>query len=440
MDKYKAIVNIPAWAREMFTEGDKVVDTASAYRNVPLIYRAVKLRADSLSSVPIKLMSGEKEKPWPFLSQPEDIIWHIESSLLLSGNAFCEIARNRVATKNIIPINPFGMTVQYAKGVYTFKQESSGAVWQNIPAEDHYEILYLHEYNPTNDIGDGVGAVRVALTDAQLMRYMSRFAARFFEGGAMPVTLLGVEDAVSEEEQVRVQSFFKRAATGIANAFRVLALRGEIKPQVLTQPIKDLAMEELYEQAKRNICQAFGIPQTMLDDAANFATAKEHAMQFWQNTVRPRGRLIENAFNNQVFSQMKDKLVMAFSFDELDVFQEDEAQRSGSLLKLVNSGVPVSLAMEILGYDLTEEQKAVMVNKPEEEEHEQQEPPIRDELKKWERFALNGLGKKRRAFTSTVIPPAMYAAIDGALEVAKSADAVKRIFYDAEKYQSWELY
>jgi len=439
MDKYKAIVNIPAWARELTAETDKVTGADSAYRHVPLVYRAVKLLSESLASIPVKVMKGEKEVDWPMITQVDEIVRNIETSLLVSGNAYCEIARNSLTVKDLVSINPLTMRVDYNNGVYTFTQNTGGksAVWHNVPGENKYEMLYIHEYNPNDDTGNGISPTHVSLTDAQLLRYMERYAARYFEGGAMPITLLGIEDAISDEERERVQGFFKRAATGIANAFKVIALRGEIKPQIITQPMKDLAMPELYEQAKRNICHAFGIPQTMLDDAANYATAAEHTLQFWGSTVKPRGRKIESAINHQVFGQLKSKIVMQFGFDELEVFQEDEANRSTSLQALVNAGMPLLVAAEILGYDFTDEQLAMLAVPVE----VQEVVPVRSDLRKWEKFAINGLGKSRRKFEAEGIPASMYAAIDGALEVATTQDDVKRIFADASKHENyWSLY
>ena len=64
---------------------------------------------------------------------------------------------------------------------------------------------------------------------------------------------------------------------------------GKVTPQTLTPPPKDLEMKELNNQARHNVAMAFGIPQTMLEDAANYATAGEHRLSFWQDTVRPAG-------------------------------------------------------------------------------------------------------------------------------------------------------
>ena len=53
----KAITNIPGWA-ESLEQADKISEEGLSYGMVPLIYRAVKLRCDSLSSVPVHILKG----------------------------------------------------------------------------------------------------------------------------------------------------------------------------------------------------------------------------------------------------------------------------------------------------------------------------------------------------------------------------------------------
>src|SRR3972149_6545363 len=174
----------------------------------------------------------------------------------------------------------------------------------------------------------------------------------------MPVTVLGMAEGTTPDEAAHAEGFFKRQMRGIANAFRVLALRGDLTLSTITPPLKDLAMLELRDQALSSVAWAFGMSETMLKDAANFATAGVHDLQYWQNTIRPRCPKFQSVINNQ-FLKGTD-LRVEFAPDEMDVFQEDEAQRATSLQSLVNSKLPLRLAMEILGYDLTEEQWAML--------------------------------------------------------------------------------
>ena len=53
-DTYKTITNIPGWV-EMLTSDGVPDSVATLYKRVPIFFRAVQLRCDALSSVPVKI-------------------------------------------------------------------------------------------------------------------------------------------------------------------------------------------------------------------------------------------------------------------------------------------------------------------------------------------------------------------------------------------------
>ena len=184
--------------------------------------------------------------------------------------------------------------------------------------------------------------------------------------------------------------------------------------------------------AKDNIAMAFGIKQTLLDsEAANYATAQEDRLAFYEDTIKPRARLFEDALNEQLLA--RDGLRLEFRFNEMDIFQEDENARAELLNKLTTAGLPIEVSLQLAGYKLTEEQLSML------EEHQEQlddridETPVDErttELRKWQKFAEKRVkeGKELREFETSIIEPSLHGAISGALEGAKTAEEVKHIF------------
>ena len=121
-DTYKTITNIPGWV-EMLTSDGVPDSVAALYKRVPTFFRAVQLRCDALSSVPIAIYRGEDtEVDWPYPTKLGELLWRWEASLLLSGAAFGEIITNKARyRKDVRYRNPFDMTVKYDKGIITFK-------------------------------------------------------------------------------------------------------------------------------------------------------------------------------------------------------------------------------------------------------------------------------------------------------------------------------
>lgn len=440
----KAITHIPGWVEQM-EAADRVSSTAQAYAAVPLVFRVLRLRCDSLASVPVRVtrLRGTSDVGWPFPSDLGGLIWKTEAALLMTGAAYWLILHNRTVTLDVQWLNPLTMSRgKNAAGIEVWVQ-TVGAKRQEYTDD---EIVYFQEFDLRSDAGPGVGALEVALGDNKLMHYMTRFAAHFFEGGAQPVTLLAIEGNPAQSEIERVEGRLRRAMQGLARAFRVIGLRASIKPQVLTPPLNTLAIPDLDKRTVQNIAWALGIPLSMLLDAANYATASRHDHQFWQTTIRPRGVLYEGVINN-FLKASGYRLEMAF--DELDVFQVDEAERSQSLLHLVAAGMPLDVALDVLGYDLTAEQRARVIaeiNRP--------EPVIAPEpgneplnagkaagdLRRWERKSLKRLREGRESlcgFESANIPASLAGALEGALEaLGRDPRLIRAIFADARKWEA----
>lgn len=449
----KAIVTIPGWA-EALMDAEHLHDPQKAYAYVPLIFRCITLRCDTLTSCPIHVYKVQKDKDddrveveWPLPQDMHDLLWLTEAAMLLNGAAYwLKLTNNAGIMKDGVQwLNPFTMTVDLNdKGVLEFKQEKATV---NSGPWGLDRMIYFKDFNPSNDIGPGVSSTEVSLGSSGLMRYMTQFASTFFEKGAMPITILGIQGQMSTEEKERVEGFFKKIASGIKNAFRTIAISTEnIDPKVLSQPIKDLAMPELSTEARHNIAWAFGIPVTMLEDSANYATAKEHRMSFWQDTIRPRGAKLGRTINKQLLTPMFG-YEMEFAFDELDIFQEDEEKRSDSYFNYVTAGMRPSIAAQILGIDLPESieyndlDEKYNIKPPAEQSggrpinDELDNKSIQDELRRWLRYELRRMGKgEKREFKTTVIPLSMYGAISGALENANDEASIKRVFDDAIRY------
>jgi len=445
-DTFKTITSVPGWV-EMLTSDGVPDSVATLYKRVPTLFRAVQLRCDALASVPVNVYKGEEnETAWPFPTRLGELLWKWEASCLLSGAAFGEIVANKSGYKKDIRYrNPFDMTVDYKDGVYAFKQNSSGSTWNNDLSAGTYEMFYLPEFDPTQDVYPGTGSAMASTVDVKLLYALSKFPEMYFEGGAMPVTLLGI-DTNDTGEIERIQNWFRRSATAIKNAFRVLGIKaGSITPTTLTPILKDLAFPELSKIARDNIAVAFGIKQTLLDsEAANYATAQEDRLSFYEETIKPRARLFEDALNTQVLA--REGLRLEFKFEELDIFQEDENERADLLNKLVNAGLPVEVALSMAGYELTEEQAAMLDTHQEQADgrlddsvngNSSQNPRFGDEsdsqiteLRKWQKMAEKRVkeGKPLREFESAVIDPALHGAISGALETVKTVDDVRRVF------------
>ena len=350
---FKTVVTIP-WELQNSFEG--TTKTETVFSTVPLIYRAVRLRCNSLVQVPLYIYDDNDKvlKEYPFESTLPmlDWLWLNEAAILLKGASYTLRLSNKSSfPKGLQWLNPFTVEVKQINGQLQFNQQTGG---MRFPSKGYWtqnEMIYLREFNPSDDIGPGISPCEVALPNAQLMEYITRFAKHFFQYGAMPVTVASIPGNPIQAERERFETKLKQMITNVRNAFRVIATSGEVKFDKLTPEIDTMALEQLDIHAVNNIAWAFDIPKTLLtSDSANSATAGIEYRNFLAHTISARCKFYEsrlNKFLNEYGCRIE------FAVQELDEMQEDETNRALSLKYLVETGIPLKAALDILGYDLS---------------------------------------------------------------------------------------
>lgn len=450
------------WATYFGNKAGSDLDEVSAYDKVAWVRRCVDLRANALSSIPIRItrQGGTDEVDWPFADALPALLWLASASLQVYGASYWVRSKNAFDIEKgyrwLVPTTITPKT-DPEKGLLYFERRLPNTL-RRLAIED---VVYIWTPSLVSEAGPGKGWVTTALTAAGLAQHADTFAADFFQRGAIPAVILSVEGVPPAAELDRLTSWWKRLVGGNKGAWETVAVRASVKPQVIGYPTKDLAMQELVLLARQQIATAAGVPQTMLEDAANYATASEHHQAFYEETVVPEAVLIRDALNAQIFHPQG--LELALDWQSLDIFQVDEGERSASLLRLTQAEVPLPLAMEMLGFDLPngmtyeqfraaletdrvrrfqEQQELMRQKQPVEVEEPRLGPPpaegpvlemraVRDELDRWKRKALSALKAGESPdvpFETDVVPGDEQKALHGALAAATDAEEVKAAF------------
>ena len=447
----KTVLTIPWTVDELqYGQGqrEKVKGEQDAYEKVPLVFRAIKLRRDSLVRVPLTILEGGKEvDDWHF-SETMPIRRFLalaETSLMMRGGAFFVRLRNPYGGEfGLQWLNPFTMEVKmYGSGLNAepgFIQHVEGHKFPE--GQDHWtaeEMIYLREFSPYTDIGLGTAPASVCLGATRLEHYMTYFAAMFFEAGAMPVTAISLPVNTKADEVERVEGVFKKMLQGMRNAFRVVGIAGEHKVSVITPTFKDMDFEKLDTRAINNVCWAFDIPKTVLTaDSANYATASEEYKSFLGHTISARCKWYED-YLNPVLEEYGQEI--SFNPSELHEMQQDEWRRSQAFKNYVDAGMPAQIAAGIVGLELEDSELKLLEDaKPlppanpfgdQKQLPEPQAEPVKAELRRWMTKSLNHFraGKDADAeFVSDVIPLGIAYQISGALRNVQTETEIKTIF------------
>lgn len=450
--KAQSIENLDQWIEYEAQRNEE----HKMYAAVPVVYRCVQLRANAIARVPCYIMRNEEPVEYPLEYMLPRLLWMTEAALCIYGAAYWLRAMNRAQVEGFRWLTPPSIKIEAdeVKGLTGFTRKVG-------TQEIHYtpqQLVYFWLPALDKEIGPGVSPVQAALTMAGVSLNANEFASAFFSRGAIPATLLTVEGNPPDTELRRLEEWWRKLLRGVQRAWETVAVRAGVTVQTIQPPIKDLAMVELNDVSRRQVAMALGVPATLLEDAANYATASSHHVQFYSETIAPECDLLTQMLNEQVFKPQGLEIVL--DVNELDVMQADEAERSSSLKQLHEAGLPLVLAMQMLGYDLPEgwdyerlarelEEKeaerearadaiaqAVQQDRAEDGQDEAEEGNARARQAKaekaigaWRRYAVkHGAAKAAMDFKTKDIQPDIAAVIQARLACAMSDEEVKAAY------------
>ena len=401
----------------------EVTDPASAFQLVVWAYRAINLRAMTIGGLPYHILDAQGEEvDWPLADELTDLIGRIEYALCLEGASYLlKLAKGRqlVGFQWLNPQTMKEATNPEGTEIVGFKQRVDHRA-KVYPADD---VIYHTLFNPDDDLGQGVSPMDVALSAAGIGHNTNVFTESFFKNGAIPAIVLSTEQDLRDPDVLQVRSMWERLFRGVRKAWRTAILKKGLKPTTIGSPIKDLALKPMYASVREQIAVAFGIPQTMLEDAANFATAREHKLSFYYETIFPEARFIARGLNRQLFDAMG--LLFEFQFRAVEAIQQDEAQKSTALQGLYVAGlIDRDEARADLGYEVTEPEPQ---DDNDVDDEADDEPPVVIEpvsraafqdLARWRRKASRG----NVEFVSDMIPEWLQIAVRSRLADPRFAD------------------
>ena len=330
------------------------LSVVNAYRNVPVLHRAVDIRSKAISSLPYILMKGEEDitnspQIIDFMRIMRPLLGTIELHLCLFGAAYLYIERNKYGLNaKLRPMLP-----QSIKPIFDENQGLIGfnrSIGNKVVSLDIKDVIYIWMPNVEYEVGPGHSPAQVAIRSSATLYFLDTFLENFWRRGAIKATLLSVNGPTQPAEMEKLENWWKRFMSGVKNAFNTVAIRADIKPIIIGDTLKDTVNPELTEQARTDTLTALGVPHSLvLSNAANYATAKVDTLAFYENTIVPEAHMICDAINEQLLAKSGIRLVPRP--DKLETYQRDELEKAQGLLTLVGTPIlTVNEARDMMGY------------------------------------------------------------------------------------------
>lgn len=426
-----------AWSPvDDYDVGVSRLSAARAQRIVPILYRAIDIRAKAVSTMPFMLeLRGrdvtDDEEYAQMIARLRQLLYLTEAALCICYAAYWQLGSN-LAGKQLTPFWLAPQTVQPDIDTTALRPDlalrgyrRTGGTGTPLKSD---EVVAFWGSSINVELGPDplLAPVASVLSAAGLLHNLDAYASGFFTRGGIRMTLLQVEGSPPQEEKDRLQAWWTNLVTGIRSAWRSIVVSSKINPLTIGSDPKDTAAPELSKLAREDVAMGMGVPMALLMLSAPLAggTAGAERLNFYDFTVVPQvNGVIAPPLNEQYLQRVKMKLT--FQPRKLEVYQSAEIEKAKALRFLVGTD-PIMFA---------DEARAFLDLPPKAEYLAQQQAVMPAQraiaLDKWQRKALNRLEKGQDAvcsFDSPFLDASTQALISSALGAAQDADAVKAVF------------
>lgn len=316
--------------------------TQEGFLRNPVVYRCVRLVAESANRVPlVAIEGGRKLDTHPLtelLARPNprqaggEMLEAVYAYLQTAGNAYVEAALDDGAVRGLYVLRPdrvralagpdgWPQAYAYSAGGRTVTLPLDSAPVARIahlalfhPLDDHYGLAPLEAAQMALDIHNAAAAWNKALLDN---------AAR--PSGALVYSAAG--GALSEEQFERLKGELEANFQGAGNAGRPLVLEGGLDWKTIAMTPRDMDFIEARNGAARDIALAFGVPPMLLGIPGDntYANLAEANRSFWRQTVIPLVRRVADDLSNWLSPAFGGEVRLAPDLDGIEALAEDRA-------------------------------------------------------------------------------------------------------------------
>lgn len=366
---------------------DDYTDQLRIFKNSALIFRCASLWAESVMQARVRILrvrdgrvideirTGEV---WEVLREINGLVsfheWMYSQvlNIALTGNAYTWKVRDRNGTiVELWPFRPDEIEIAYdplfdPKGKLRYEWRpitTGGTASLGVGGPFFFRkesILHLKLPSPLSQVF-GQGPVRAAHDDILADQRAKRSTIGWLENEGVPAGVLQTESVLTEDQAKIIKTRWQDAHQGPDKSGKIAVLGAGTKFVPITVTPKDIEWLNQRKMSRAGILMAFGVPPIYAGmEGENFANRKEQRLLFWQDTIRPKLRLLESQLTEFFLRDFDPELVWKFDETKIDAFMEQLAGRLKAAVQAADPGRRVMRPFEarkwILGLDLFEEE------------------------------------------------------------------------------------
>jgi HK97 family phage portal protein len=186
------------------------------------------------------------------------------------------------------------------------------------------EVLHLQYFSPVKDYL-GQGSIEPATMAAVVDLWAVHFNKQFFRRGAVLSGVISTDEELDAATLDRLVQSFRDQHAGSDRAWDVKGLSHNLKFTPVQPTHHDMLFENLRRMNREEILMAMGVPPVMVTvlDEATYNNVKEQKRQFWELTVLPKLRKLEERINKDLASRYGPDISVKFDLSDVAALKED---------------------------------------------------------------------------------------------------------------------
>ena len=291
------------------------VDTESTL-SVPAIWRATTMIADSVGVMPLQAYrNDQKIEPTPrLLERPNPLETRIETisamvaALLLHGNYVAILGEPGPTgyPESIYPVAPERVTIMKIDGRKIFRIDET-----DYSAD---QIFHIKGFSLPGDVA-GIGIIAAQRQGIGAAVAVMEYAARYFNGGAMPSYIIKSSNPDLEENEAELLKIkWMEHYGGKSRIPAVLNASTDIEP--LTANANDSQLVEARNQAVSDSANIVGVPGNMVgapNTSRTYSNVEAQGLEYLRTSIAPLTTRIEASFTDY----LPRGQVAKFNYDSL---------------------------------------------------------------------------------------------------------------------------
>lgn len=332
----------------MFEDSERTTNNADYLKLSNTVYVCNRLRAQSLSALPIRLYkqsNGRKTEVTsgalydllhrvnPFWTA-QRLIEMTEMSLGVWGEAFWFLDRGEQGGRE-----PREIWWARSDKVRVVKSKTDYiSHYELIPDDgsqpirfERTEVIWFPYPNPINE-WEGLSPLESARMAADAGRSAAQSNDKLFKSGIQMAGTIspagGNNSSFTEEQATQIETAVNRRFRDPRNANKWAVLRSQIEFKPLSVTPKDAEFLGTLNWSMEEVCRAYGVPLDLIGGQRTYENYNAAQLDLWYRTLLPEARFIANELTEQLlplFTKQAD--VIELDTSGVPVLQEAERTR-----------------------------------------------------------------------------------------------------------------